>query len=57
MIKVFIVHMKKIASLVIQNVPREDSDQTANVQADLNLCLVQTYPKICFLMLCLIRVW
>ena len=29
---------RNFASLAIQNVPSEDSDQTADVQADLNLC-------------------
>ena len=34
---VFLVHIKKLASLAIQNVPSEDLDQTAQMQTDLNL--------------------
>ena len=35
LIRVFLVHLKKIASLAIQNLPSEDSDP--NAQSDLNL--------------------
>ena len=41
LIRVFAVYMKKFVSLAIQNVPSEDSDQTAQM----------SYPKVCFLML------
>ena len=34
--RVFVVHMQ-IASLAIQNAPSEESEQTLNVQADLNI--------------------
>ena len=38
MMRIFIVRMKKNASLAIQNAPGEESVVSANVQADLNFC-------------------
>ena len=37
LIKHFVVRMKKLSNLANQNVLSEDSDQTTDAQADLNL--------------------
>ena len=56
LIRVFVVRMKKLCFLTIKNAPNENSDETTNAHADLNLHWVHM-SEVRFVTLWLVRLW
>ena len=52
LIRVFVVHMKKLCIIGYQNIPSEDSDKTVQMRRLIQTFVVRIRQKVRFLTLC-----